>query len=190
MKLIVGLGNPGQEYEKTRHNAGFLALDYIAAYYGTSIDKKKFKSLYIKTNFCSGNVVLIKPQTYMNLSGTAVSNFSKFFNVSVDNIIVLHDDIDLDFGSVRVKAGGGHGGHNGIRDIVNKLNSKDFIRIKIGVGRPDNPNYPVDKYVLSKFSKQQEREIQSVFDYTLNVTEKILTDSVTGAMNEFNRKYS
>ncbi len=190
MKLIIGLGNPGNEYNKTRHNIGFLALDYIASYINLNIDKKKFKSLYIKDSLYNNEVVLIKPQTYMNLSGSAVNNFANFYSISPQDIIVIQDDIDLNFGIIRIKNFGGHGGHNGIRDIANKLNTRNFIRIKIGVGRPDNPNFPVDKYVLSNFSKQQINELDEIFYYTLNAIKCIFEIGISEAMNEFNRKNS
>jgi PTH1 family peptidyl-tRNA hydrolase len=190
LKLIAGLGNPGQKYLQTRHNIGFLALDFIATDNSVIINNEKFKSFYAKTTLFDEDAVLIKPQTYMNLSGQAVSPFSNFYNIPAQDIIVIHDDIDLDFKEIRIKNGGGHGGHNGIRNIVQELGTNDFIRIRIGVGRPENLNFPIDKYVLSRFNDNEERELSCIFEYTLNACELIFEKGIKEAMNEFNGKYS
>lgn len=154
MKLLVGLGNPGSRYELTRHNAGFLVLDQICESYGVSWDGRKFSSDFAKG--CLENVpcICLKPQTFMNLSGKAVREAMSFYKIAVEDLIVFQDDIDIPASKVRAKIGGGHGGHNGIRSIVKEISSSDFLRIKIGVGRPDDGSDVAD-WVLGRFRDQE-----------------------------------
>ena len=159
--LIVGLGNPGTEYSATRHNVGFMAVDYFAP--SDSVWKKEKNALTTRTEIDGHNVILVKPQTFMNNSGDAVGPLMAFYKIPLENIIVIHDDMDLKVGTIREKIGGGSAGHNGIKSIDNAI-GKEYRRIRIGIGHPrdfDSPMDPVD-WVLGKFSAEQLKEIKSV----------------------------
>lgn len=154
MKLIVGLGNPGKDYEKTRHNAGFMCIDEVAKKLNMSFDTKKFKAL-IAMGFVGGEkVILMKPQTYMNLSGEAVGECARFYNIDLEDILVISDDLDLPTGKIRLRAKGSSGGQNGLKNIINHLGSQEFKRIRIGIG--NNKNYDTKDYVLGKISKDDQ----------------------------------
>lgn len=155
MILLVGLGNPGRQYENTRHNVGFLFVDELAKELGTTVDQKKFKSLYNKADFEGQTIVFLKPQTFMNVSGMAVVEAAYFFKIPTENIIAVFDDLDQDSGAVRMRVGGGHGGHNGVRDMIQKLGTDKFTRIKVGIGKPEFKGATAD-WVLSKFSSEEE----------------------------------
>ena len=157
--LIVGLGNPGREYEKSRHNAGFRALDILAGKLGCKVDKLKFQGLYCQTNYNGMKLYLLKPQTYMNLSGRSVLQLSAFFHVPPQRIIVMFDDISLEPGRLRVRADGSAGGHNGIKSIIQEVGSQDFPRVKIGVGAKPHPDYELADWVLSAFTSQEEKAL-------------------------------
>jgi len=152
MKLVVGLGNPGKEYENTKHNIGFIALDHFAEKQGIVINSKKFDSLTSELILNNEKIILLKPQTYMNLSGQAVAKAVNFYKIPLENIIVLFDDLDLEPGTIRFRKNGSAGGHNGIKSIIENLSTAEFARIKIGIGRPKNKNL-VTKYVLSKLTQ-------------------------------------
>ena len=152
--LIVGLGNPGAKYELTRHNAGFLALDYFADQHGYSLNSNKWQGIYGSERQGAHRLLLVKPQTFMNASGECVARFVDFHRIEVQNILVLHDDLDLSPGRIKVVAKGGAGGHNGIRSLIQHLGS-EFARLKIGIGRPEGGRQPVDRYVLSGFNDQE-----------------------------------
>ena len=154
MKLIVGLGNPGSEYINNRHNLGFMALDSLSAHYQFEYWKSKFDGMFSSKLFGSEKIILVKPQTYMNLSGFCVAKFKQFFKVNDDDIFVIYDDIDLSFGDKRLKQGGGDAGHKGVRSISQHLGNKNFYRIRIGVGRPKEKE-DVSSFVLSNFSKTE-----------------------------------
>ena len=154
--LIVGLGNPTKEYENTRHNAGFMALDYIADRLNVNIKKNKFDALFADTKLNDKRIFLVKPQTYMNLSGESVFKFVSFYKIFIENIVVISDDISLPVGKIRIRRKGSHGGHNGLKNIINLLGSDNFPRIKIGVGaKPSDWN--LADWVLSKFSNDELR---------------------------------
>lgn len=160
MKLVVGLGNPGNRYVETRHNAGFLVLDLIAEEVGVSLNRKMFEAVYGEGELFQEPVVFVKPQTFMNLSGTSVRKWMQFYKMTSKDLIVLHDDIDMNIATVKAKAGGGHGGHNGIRSIIEETGQSDFFRIKLGVGKPAAENsvdkeYTVTSWVLGAFSEQE-----------------------------------
>ena len=165
MKIIVGLGNPGQEYANTRHNVGFLVLDRLKLLMDLDDDflSGKFHSQWIKGDFENQKLILLKPQTYMNKSGLAVIACMQFFKVAIENIIVVHDDLDLPLGVIRYKKAGGHGGHNGVRDIITKLGKNQFQRIKIGIGRPEN-NDQVTSYVLGQIQKNAQAKLEEAID--------------------------
>lgn len=153
MKLIVGLGNPGKEYEATRHNIGFIIIDEIAKQYGVGKYDSKFKGLYTKINIAGENVILLKPQTFMNLSGECVREVIDFYKIDIEDILVVYDDLDLDVGKIRFKAKSSSGGHNGIKSIQQHLNTENFKRLKFGISR--DSNIPVVKYVVGKFRNEE-----------------------------------
>lgn len=188
MKIIVGLGNPGRKYERTRHNAGFNAVDELAKSLHTDTAQEKHHALIGRARIGSEeSVILAKPQTYMNDSGRAVAAILKDMYAAVADLIVLHDDLDLPLGSVRVKIGGGHGGHNGLRSIIEQLGSSEFIRVRIGVGRPP-VNLDSADYVLSPFlAEEREAAAQAIVKATEAVTEIVL-EGPTRAMNTVNQR--
>lgn len=164
IRLVVGLGNPGSEYEKTRHNAGFLLLDQLADNGGACFaSESKFKAEVTKLELDKVPVYLIKPQTFMNKSGLSVSAFASYYDIAIDQILVVHDELDLEPGVVRIKKEGGHGGHNGLRDIIQQLGSKGFYRMRIGIGHPGDRN-KVTQYVLKAPPKQESELIHSAID--------------------------
>lgn len=187
MKIIVGLGNPGKEYEFTRHNIGFLAVERIGDNYSIAFDKKMGKAVYGKGMIHNESVILLKPQTYMNLSGNAVLEIKSYFQADNEDLIVIHDDIDLQYNVVRIRRTGSHGGHNGIRNIISVLNTENFTRIKAGIGRPENSYIPIDRYVLSSFNENEKSSLNKFIDIIAEAAVKIITSGIDGAMGEFNR---
>ena len=184
--LIVGLGNPGREYEITRHNAGFRALDVLAEKLGCKVDKLKYQGLYGQANYKGMKVLLLKPQTYMNLSGRSVLQLSAFFRVPPKNIIVMFDDISLDPGRLRVRADGSAGGHNGIKSIIQEVGSQDFPRVKIGVGAKPHPDYDLADWVLSHFTAQEEKALQPALERAADAALAVIDHGVPEAANRFN----
>ena len=184
--LIVGLGNPGKEYERTRHNAGFRAVDILAEKLGVRIDKLKFQGLYCQTNYNGCKLFLLKPQTYMNLSGRSVLQLSAYFNVPPQRIIVMFDDISLEPGRLRVRADGSAGGHNGIKSIIQEVGSQTFPRVKIGVGAKPNPNYDLADWVLSTFSALEEKALTVSLSNAADAALAIIDHGVPEAANRFN----
>ena len=162
---IAGLGNPGNQYRKNRHNAGFLLLDYLESLWNAGNRTKKSGAEFVKITIPAGktdvDLVLIRPQKFMNLSGAPVCDLLKFFKIKTENLIVLHDEIELSFGDIRSKKGGGHKGHNGLRDIIGQCGSADFYRIRFGVGRPESGD--VASYVLSDFSEEEKNQLPDMF---------------------------
>lgn len=183
--LIVGLGNPGREYEKTRHNAGFRALDILAEKLGCKVDKAKFQGLYGQVNFKGRKLLLLKPQTFMNLSGRSVLQLSAFFHVPPQNIIVLFDDISLVPGNLRIRKDGSAGGHNGIKSIIAELGSQDFPRIKIGVGAKPHPDYDLADWVLSSFSAQEEKALIPALERAADAALAIVELGIPEASNRY-----
>lgn len=184
--LIVGLGNPGREYERTRHNCGFRAVELLADTLGCKIDKAKFQGLYGQVNYGSKKLLLLKPQTYMNLSGRSVLQLSAYFHIPPQNIIVLFDDISLEPGRLRIRADGSAGGHNGIKSIIQELGSQSFPRVKIGVGSKPNPEYDLADWVLSTFSAQEEKALVVSLKNAADATLAIIDQGVPEAANRFN----
>ena len=184
--LIVGLGNPGKEYERTRHNAGFRAADILAEKLGVRIDKLKFQGLYCQTNYNGCKLFLLKPQTYMNLSGRSVLQLSAYFNVPPQRIIVMFDDISLEPGRLRVRADGSAGGHNGIKSIIQEVGSQTFPRVKIGVGAKPNPNYDLADWVLSTFSALEEKALAVSLVNAADAALAIIDHGVPETANRFN----
>jgi PTH1 family peptidyl-tRNA hydrolase len=186
--LVVGLGNPGSQYQNTRHNAGFLALDYLAGKYGVKIDRAKFKALVGETLIAGKRVLLMKPQTFMNHSGEAIAEAARFYKCPVEKVIVISDDFLLDVGRLRVRRNGTHGGHNGLKSIQRELTSTEYPRIRIGVGQKPHPDYDVIDWVLGNFSSEDLKQISARFDTLSQGLEKILLSDVDGAMQICNGK--
>lgn len=180
--LVVGLGNPGDKYFHTRHNAGFLALDYISQKVNARIDRSKFKALVCEANIANKRVLLMKPQTFMNNSGEAVAEAANFYKIKPENIIVIFDDISLDVGRMRVRRDGSAGGHNGMKSIIACIGSDKFPRIKIGVGQKPHPDYDLADWVLSEFGKEDKEKLFNMFGYVNEGLEKILKGDIDGAM--------
>ncbi len=185
MYIIAGLGNPGKEYDMTRHNIGFEVIDYIADKYNIKVNKLKFKALYGTLNIGDEKVYLIKPQTYMNLSGEAISQFASFFKVPVENIIIVNDDVSLEAGKVRIRRKGSDGGHNGLKSIIYLLKSDEFPRIKIGVGSPENKDYDLADYVLGRFTKDEIPVLEESIKNAAKAAEAIIKRGIDFAMNRF-----
>lgn len=186
--LIVGLGNPGREYEKTRHNAGFRAIDLLAESLGCKIDRMKFQGLYTQVNYNGKKLLLLKPQTYMNLSGRSVLQLSSYFNVPPARIIVIFDDICLVPGRLRVRGDGSAGGHNGIKSIIAELGSQSFPRVKVGVGAKPNPEMELADWVLSTFSAQEEKQLKNALQWAGEAALAIIDHGVPEAANRYNGK--
>ena len=188
--LIVGLGNPGKEYEKTRHNCGFRALDILAGKLGCKVDKGKFQGLYGQTNYGGRKLLLLKPLTYMNLSGRSVLQLSAYFHVPPQRIIVLFDDISLEPGRLRIRADGSAGGHNGIKSIISELGSQEFPRVKIGVGGKAHPEQDLADHVLSTFSASEEKALVSALERAADAALCIIEKGVPEAANRYNGSHA
>ena len=184
--LIVGLGNPGSEYQRTRHNCGFRALDILAEQLGCKVDRLKFQGLYTQVNYGGRKLFLLKPQTYMNLSGRSVLQLSAYFGIPPQRIIVMFDDISLEPGRLRVRAEGSAGGHNGIKSIIQELGSQSFPRVKIGVGAKPHPDYDLADWVLSSFSAQEEKALSVSLPNAALASLAIIDCGLPEAANRFN----
>lgn len=186
--MVVGLGNPGKEYNNTRHNAGFMFIDYISKLLNCNIDKEKFDATL---QFCCINnhkVLLLKPQTFMNNSGCSVVKAMNFYKILPRNVIIIYDDISFDVGKIRIRRDGTHGGHNGIKNIIQMCNSESFPRIKIGVGKKPHKNFDLSNWVLSKFSDEEIDILNSSFKNVFNALKLIIDGDINNAMNNFNTK--
>ncbi len=190
IKLIVGLGNPGQQYDRTRHNAGFWFLDGVITNYAASWSNEgRFEGLVGNVVIAKQKVVLLKPQTFMNLSGRSVGNLSRYFKFEPEEILVVHDELDFEPGTVRLKKGGGHAGHNGLRDIASNLGSKDFYRLRVGIGRPPGRQSVTD-YVLSAPSAQDRQLMLESFEPVYSVIDSLIECSFEKVMNQLHDKKS
>lgn len=184
--LVVGLGNPGAQYAETRHNAGFLCLDVLARQAGVEIRESKFHALIGKADLGGVKALLMKPQTFMNLSGDAVAEAAAFYKIPPKNIIVLCDDISFPVGHIRIRRKGSHGGHNGLRNIEARLGSQDYVRIKLGVGQKPHPEYDLADWVLSKMPKDDlARMTGEVAENTARAIRMILGGELDAAMNRY-----
>ena len=186
MKLIVGLGNPGKEYENTRHNIGFMTIDKFASKLGVSINKDKFNGLYCDTNIGGEKVILLKPQSYINLSGEVIRKYVDFFKINLEDILIIHDDLDLAVGTYKVKQQGSSGGHNGLKNIELHLGTQEYKRIKIGIS--NNKLMDTKDYVLGKLSKEETEEIEKVKDIVLNILDDYFKLDFNSLMNKYNHK--
>jgi PTH1 family peptidyl-tRNA hydrolase len=182
-KLIVGLGNPGPEYELNRHNIGFIVLDDLAYKHKINISNKKELCMIGSGTIEGASVILAKPQTYMNKSGFGVGRLLGYFKLEPKDLIVVHDDLDLEFGQLKIKETGGHGGHNGVRSIIEVLSNPDFVRLRVGIDRPPG-RMPAEKYVLSNFS-QTDEELSELIETCVSAVEAIITEGIIPAMNRF-----
>ena len=184
--LIVGLGNPGPEYAKTRHNAGFRAIDILADKLGCRVDKGRFQGLYNQVTYKDNKLFLLKPQTYMNLSGQSVKQLAAFFHIPTQNIIVMFDDISLEPGRLRIRADGSAGGHNGIKSIISCIGGQNFPRVKIGVGAKPHPDYDLANWVLSNFTASEEKDLVSALDRAADAALCIIDRGVPESANRYN----
>lgn len=187
MHLLVGLGNPGNDYSVTRHNIGFIFLDYLAAKNGFVFKRSKWQAEVVKDTLWAKPIVLAKPQTYMNRSGSAVSLIVNFYQVPTENLIVVHDDLDLELGRIKIVTERGAGGHKGIRSIIQHLGVNDFVRIRVGIGRPPPP-MSASSYVLSRFSEDDQKVLKESLQQIEEAARMIIEHDVTTAMNRINSR--
>ncbi len=187
MKIIVGLGNPGKKYERTRHNAGFMAVNELAETLRTVIAQEKYHALIGRTHIDSVETMLVKPQTFMNDSGRSVGAIIRYTHTAVSDIVVLHDDLDLPLGAVRIKSGGGHGGHKGLRSIIEHIGSADFIRVRLGIGRPEPYADPAN-YVLSPLPAAERELFSKAILRAADAAKAVVIDGPMRAMNTYNHK--
>ena len=184
--IIAGLGNPGKEYEETRHNAGFLAIDHIAEKLGVKVNRAKYDALIAEAKIGEKTVLLMKPQTYMNSSGTSISAAADFYKIPAENVIVLCDDITQKPGKIRIRKSGSAGGHNGLKSIIQWLGTDKFPRVRIGVGEKPNPEYDLADWVLGKFSKDDRVLVNSCYENAYNAIELIVNGDIEKAMCAYN----
>lgn len=184
--LIAGLGNPGPKYENTRHNAGFISADELVDYYNASEIKVKANAVVYKAVCGEREIYIVKPQTFMNLSGTAISAVMNYYKIPIENIIIIYDDVSLDVGKIRIRPKGSDGGHNGIWDIIKNLNSENFLRIKIGVGKKPNPEYDLKDWVLGKFTKEDLEKIYTAAKKTGDICNLLMDGELDKARNMYN----
>jgi len=186
VKLIVGLGNPGPRYANNRHNVGFQCLDRLAQAHGLAFQRRENKALLARGQIAGVEVILAKPQTYVNLSGQAVERLARSYQVPLEDILVIYDDMDLPLGRIRLRPGGGAGGHKGVRSIIEHLGSRDFPRLRVGIGRPPGRMDPVD-YVLGDFTPEERPVIEEVYERAIAAVECWLREGIVAAMNRYNR---
>lgn len=184
MKLIVGLGNPGIDYEKTRHNIGFMAIDRIVSSLNLSFDRSKFGGLYTSTNINGEKFLFLKPQEYINLSGNVIKRYCDFFNIDLNDVLIIHDDLDLDVGVMKLRSSGGSGGHNGLKNIELNFGSKNYKRIKIGIS--NDKRYDTKDYVLGRLSGEDFEKISLVLDKMPSLFNDFVNLSFNNLMNRYN----
>ena len=184
MKLIVGLGNPGRSYSKTRHNVGFMSIDKLCEYFNVKLDSKKFNGLYTQFNYKHEKIILLEPQKYMNLSGEVIRPFIDFFKINIDDILIICDDLDTNVGNIRLRYKGSSGGHNGLKDIEKHIGTQNYKRIKIGIS--NNKMMDTKDYVLGKFTKEEMDLINQSIDKIPNIIEDHLNNTFDNLMNKYN----
>ena len=185
--LLVGLGNPGIEYEKTRHNVGFRAMDAFCDKHDAECDKMKYKAYIGECKIGGKRIFLAKPLTYMNNSGESVAEIVKFYKIPVDRILVMFDDISLEPGVIRIRRKGSAGGHNGLKDIIAHLGSDEFMRIKIGVGAKPNPDYDLKDWVLGKFPPDKVEDVENALKNTVKAVDELIANGIDSAMNKYSK---
>lgn len=186
MHLIAGLGNPGLKYRNTRHNVGFKVVDLLAKSLGVRLDRRRFQGRFTRTRFQNTDVILLRPMTFMNRSGNSIRACIDFFDLKVENVVVVHDDVDLPVGRVKVVRGGGAGGHKGVLSAIQHLGTQEFPRVKIGVGRPGYDGESVEDYVLKSFSRNEKEVVEEVIQVATQACELIVDSGVDAAMNHIN----
>lgn len=186
--MIVGLGNPGKEYELTRHNVGFRATDLVAGLLKTRIDRLKFKALTRMVNWNGRKILLVQPQTYMNASGAAVGALASYYKVKPERILVIFDDISLPVGRIRIRKDGSAGGHNGIKSLIQSLGTDQFPRVKVGVGAKPHPDYDLADWVLSRFSAKEEKELAPALENAANAALLVMEQGLEKAASAYNGK--
>lgn len=184
MKLIVGLGNPGKSYTNTRHNIGFMCIDKLCEYFNVKLDSKKFNGLYTQFNYKGEKIILLEPQKYMNLSGEVIRLFIDFFKISIDDVLIICDDLDTEVGNIRLRYKGSSGGHNGLKDIEKHLGTQNYKRIKIGIS--NNKLMDTKDYVLGKFTSEETKIIEYSIKKIPNIIEDYLTSTFENLMNKYN----
>ncbi|WP_407272204.1 aminoacyl-tRNA hydrolase [Radiobacillus sp. PE A8.2] len=187
MKCIIGLGNPGRKFENTRHNVGFMVIEEFAKRNDWKLSKKKFNGNFAMEQLDGEKIILLEPQTYMNLSGESIRPLMDFYNIAIEDIVVIYDDLDLPPGKIRLRQKGGHGGHNGIRSTIDHLGTKEFKRIRIGIGRPSTP-MPVPDYVLGTFSGEEKTAAMESVQKAADACETWFKKPFEEVMNEYNQK--
>ncbi len=185
--IVAGLGNIGKQYERTRHNAGFLAIDYIAESLGVKIDRMKFRSTVAEASVNGTRVLLMKPTTLMNNSGVAIGEAAAFYKIPPERVLVLHDEISFDAGVIRIRRKGSAGGHNGLKSVIAHLSSEDFPRIKIGVGKKPTPEYDLVDFVLGRFPEADLKAIEERFSDIRDASFEIISGNIDAAMNKFSK---
>ncbi|AFE10021.1 aminoacyl-tRNA hydrolase [Corallococcus sp. CA054B] len=190
MKLICGLGNPGREYERHRHNVGFMVVDALLSRARAELTQDKFQARVGQGSLGGERILFVEPQTYMNLSGRSVAEAARFYKVAVQDVLVVHDELDLPFGRLQLKAGGGAGGHNGLKSMVQCLGEDAFIRVRVGIGKPEGPNAKerVAGYVLSNFDDGERRQLEELIGKAADMAESWVRDGLATAMNRHNRR--
>ncbi len=183
MKLVVGLGNPEKKYEFTRHNCGFRAIDYYASKNNLTF-KNKFNGFYVETIVNNTKLILLKPQTYMNLSGESVIKFVNYYNISIEDILVIYDDVDFEIGKFKLRRGGSSGGHNGINNIIDLLETQNISRLRIGISKN---SIPLMDYVLGKFSNDENEKIESILPIISNIIDDFTVHNIDELMEKYNR---
>ena len=190
MKLICGLGNPGREYERHRHNIGFMVVEALLSRARAELNHEKFQARVGQGSLGGEKVLFLEPQTYMNLSGRSLAEAARFYKVAVEDILVIHDELDLPFGRLQLKVGGGSGGHNGLKSIVSSLGADGFIRLRFGVDKPQGPNAKerVAGYVLSNFDDAERRQLDDLIPQAADAAESWVRDGLATAMNRYNKR--
>jgi len=188
LRLVVGLGNPGPRYAATRHNIGFRVLDRLASEFAIAVSREKFTVVFGRGRIEDIDVVLAKPLAFMNRSGPPVRNLAEFFRISNRDLLVIHDDIDLDYGRLKIKEKGGHGGHNGVRSLIDAFGGGDFTRLRLGIGRSETGEQPVADYVLDHFTRDEAAELPRIIEQARDAVVTILCKGTKIGMNQFNTK--
>jgi PTH1 family peptidyl-tRNA hydrolase len=188
LRLVVGLGNPGPRYAATRHNIGFRVLDRLAAEFAIAVSREKFTAVFGRGRIEGVDVVLAKPLAFMNRSGPSVRSLAEFFRISSQDLLVIHDDIDLDYGRLKIKEKGGHGGHNGVRSLIDAFGGGGFSRLRLGIGRSETGEQPVADYVLDHFTRDEAAELPRIIERARDAVVTILCKGIKIGMNQFNTK--
>jgi len=187
LHVVAGLGNPGDKYRGTRHNVGFLVIDALSLEYGIPVDRRKFDGFYGRGSISGAEVILIKPQSFMNRSGIPIFRLREYFGISHGNMLVIHDDIDLVYGRIKIKVKGGHGGHNGVRSIIDTLGDGNFNRLRVGIGRSGNESN-VTGHVLGRFSPDEKKILEQIVARSRDAAVTILCEGTKEGMNRFNER--